>query len=164
MPSWFPLSNSPARGPALNFIGAGHRRVLLVCFSARRISSRRLLSHGGAKLLHPELRLQPRSLWSVVFVLSGACLAHLLPWSLLDLEKLNIAGPGGWVRKWLGEFVAATILGIVGSIIFLVLILREPLHDRRIRCRRPPSPAHRSSGARKCCLGGARRRAAATPA
>ena len=127
VPSWFWLSSGAgARGPALNFIGRAGAIVACCSYAflgaASYLVAALLLGYGGAKLLHPELRLQPRSLWSVVFVLSGACLAHLLPWSLLDLEKLNIAGPGGWVGKWLGEFVFRNVLGIVGSIIFLLLI------------------------------------------
>ena len=102
VPSWFPLSSqAAARGPVFNFIG--RTGAIVACSSyaflgaASYLLAALLLGYGGAKLLNPELRLSTRAWWSIAFIASGACLAHLLPWSLLDMERLNIAGPGGWV-------------------------------------------------------------------
>src|SRR5581483_12279104 len=81
-----------------------------------------LLGYGGAKLLNPEMRLTSRAWWSVAFIASGACLAHLLPWSVLDMERLNIAGPGGWVGKWIGGMLLKNLLGTVGSFIVLSVL------------------------------------------
>jgi S-DNA-T family DNA segregation ATPase FtsK/SpoIIIE len=127
VPSWFPLSSQAGlRGPVLNFIGRAG--AIIACCSyaflgaAAYLLTALLFGYGGAKLLTPELRLGPRALWSAAFVISGACLAHLLPWSMLDMERLNIAGPGGWVGKWIGDFVFRNALGLIGSLIFLTLL------------------------------------------
>jgi S-DNA-T family DNA segregation ATPase FtsK/SpoIIIE len=127
VPSWFPLSSVAAqRGPTLNFIGS--LGAIVACCSyaflgaASYLVAALLLGYGGAKLLNPESRLGPRALWSIAFVISGACLMHILPWAIIDLDRLNIAGPGGWVGKWIGGLVFKKLLGSVGSLIVLVLL------------------------------------------
>ncbi len=127
VPSWFPLSSvASPRGPVLNFIG--RTGAIVACSSytflgaASYLVAALLLGYGGAKLLNPDLRLSARAWWAVAFIASGACLAHLLPWSLLDMERLNIAGAGGWVGKWIGGLLLKNLLGSVGSIIVLVLL------------------------------------------
>jgi len=127
VPSWFPLSSvASARGPVFNFIG--RTGAIVACSSyaflgaASYLLAALLLGYGGAKLLNPELRLSARAWWSIAFIASGACLAHLLPWSLLDMDRLNIAGPGGWVGKWIGGLLLKNLLGSVGSIIVLLLL------------------------------------------
>ncbi len=127
VPSWFPLSTvASARGPVMNFVGS--IGAIVACSSyaflgaASYLVAALLLGYGGAKLLNPDLRLNSRALWCVAFVASGACLAHLLPWSLLDMDRLNIAGPGGWVGKWIGGLLLKNLLGTIGSIIILLLL------------------------------------------
>ena len=132
VPSWFPFSSSASpRGPVLNFVG--RTGAIVACSSyaflgaASYLLAALLLGYGGAKLLNPDLRLTSRAWWSIAFVASGACLAHLLPWSLLDMERLNIAGPGGWVGKWIGGMLLKNLLGTVGSITLLLLVYASSL-------------------------------------
>ena len=139
VPSWFPLSSfASPRGPVLNFVGRSGAIVACSSYAflgaASYLLAALLLGYGGAKLLNPEMRLTSRAWWSVAFIASGACLAHLLPWSVLDMERLNIAGPGGWVGKWIGGMLLKNLLGTVGSVIVLLtvyvssLILLTGLH------------------------------------
>lgn len=132
VPSWFPLSSvASPRGPVLNFIGRSGAIVACVFYAflgaASYLVAALLLGYGGMKLLNPDLRLTARAWWAVAFVVSGACLAQLLPWSLLDMERLNIAGPGGWVGKWLGALLFKNLLGPVGSFIVLTLLYLSSL-------------------------------------
>ena len=127
VPSWFPLSSvASPRGPVLNFIG--RLGAIVACSSyaflgaASYLLAALLLGYGGAKLLNPELRLTARAWWSIAFIVSGACLAHLLPWSLLDMERLNIAGQGGWVGKWIGGMLFKQSARRSGSLIVLCLL------------------------------------------
>ncbi|MDR3405931.1 MAG: DNA translocase FtsK [Chthoniobacter sp.] len=127
VPSWFPLSSfASPRGPVLNFVGRSGAIVACSSYAflgaASYLLAALLLGYGGAKLLKPEMRLTARAWWSIAFVASGACLAHLLPWSLLDMERLNIAGPGGWVGKWIGGMLLKNLLGTVGSTIVLLVV------------------------------------------
>jgi S-DNA-T family DNA segregation ATPase FtsK/SpoIIIE len=127
VPGWFPLSSvATSKGPVFNFIG--RLGAIVACCSyaflggASYLLAATLLGYGGAKLLNPQLRLGPRAPWAVVFLVAGACLAHLLPFSILDISRLNIAGPGGWVGKWLGEYFFKAVLNTVGAVIVLALL------------------------------------------
>ncbi len=132
VPSWFPLSSvAAARGPVLNFIGS--LGAIIACLSyaflgaASYLVAALLLGYGGAKLLNPELRLTPRALWAIAFIVSGACLAHLLPFRLIDAPRLNLASEGGWVGKWIGGLLFKNLLGTIGSMIVLVLLYAASL-------------------------------------
>ncbi len=127
VPSWFPLSTQASpHGPVLNFIG--RIGAIVACCSyaflgaASYLVAALLLGYGGAKLLNPETRIGLRGLWSVAFVLSGAALVHVLGWAVLNLDRLNIAGQGGWVGKWVGEFIFRNTVGVVGAVLALVLL------------------------------------------
>jgi len=132
VPSWFPLSSvASARGPVFNFIG--RTGAIVACSSyaflgaASYLVAALLLGYGGVKLLNPDLRLTARAWWSIGFVVSGACLAQVLQLSLLDMDRLNIAGQGGWVGKWIGGLLLKNILGSVGSVIVLLVLYLSSL-------------------------------------
>ena len=127
VPSWFPLSSvAAARAPVLNFIGSLGALVACSCYAflgaASYLVAALMLGYGGAKLLNPNLRLTKRALWSIAFVVAGACLAHLLPFRLIDAPRLNLVGEGGWIGKWIGGLIFKNLLGTVGSMIFFVLL------------------------------------------
>jgi S-DNA-T family DNA segregation ATPase FtsK/SpoIIIE len=131
VPSWFPLSSEASpRGPVLNFIG--RTGAIVACSSyaflgaASYLVAALLLAYGGMKLLNPEQRLTARAWWAVAFVASGACLAHRFP-GMLDMKRLNIAGAGGWVGKWVGDDLMASLIGDLGSAIVLVVLYASSL-------------------------------------
>jgi S-DNA-T family DNA segregation ATPase FtsK/SpoIIIE len=132
VPSWFPLSSvAAARGPVLNFIGSLGALVACSCYAflgaASYLLAAMLLGYGGAKLLNPELRLTRRALWAIAFLVAGACLAHLLPFRIIDAPRLNLAGEGGWIGKWVGGTLFRSLLGSIGSIIFFILLYAASL-------------------------------------
>jgi S-DNA-T family DNA segregation ATPase FtsK/SpoIIIE len=139
VPTWFPLHTfDPANRHTLNFIGP--LGAILACLaysflgSASYLLAAILLGYGGAKLLSPALHLTRRSLWVIAFILSAASLAHLLPLVLIDAPRLNIAGEGGWLGKWIGQNLFRRALGMVGALIVLIslylvsLILMTGIH------------------------------------
>ncbi len=125
LPSWVPFSHvSPPNRPAQNFIGpfgaiiAGFSYLMIG--AASYLLAVVLLGFGGAKLFHSRLRVTPRLLWIVLFLVSGACLLqlqtrHLQGWR----AAFNIHGPGGWVGYSLGKKLLQTWMGGVGSVILL---------------------------------------------
>ena len=131
VPGWFPLSVASTRGPVMNFIGSIGAIVACCSYAflgaASYLVAALLLGYGGAKLLNPELRLTKRSLWSIAFIVSGACLAHLLPFRLINAQQLNLASEGGWVGRWIGGLLFKNLLGTVGSVIVLVLLYAASL-------------------------------------
>ncbi len=74
-----------------------------------------LLGYGSAKLIIPGSRLGRRALWSLSFVISGACLAQILNWPLIDAQKLHLAGEGGWLGRFLGERILRELIGSLGA-------------------------------------------------
>jgi DNA segregation ATPase FtsK/SpoIIIE, S-DNA-T family len=127
VPSWVWFSSiSPPNNPAQNFIGPTGAIVagfLYMTFgSASYLIATIFLGFGGAKLCLPGFRILRRLPWAVVFVISGAAVAHLQPWFLHSWRRdFNIMGPGGWTGYWLGALLL-NMLGQVGSIISLSVI------------------------------------------
>jgi S-DNA-T family DNA segregation ATPase FtsK/SpoIIIE len=125
LPSWVPFSHiSPPNRPAQNFIGpfgaiiAGFSYLMIG--AASYLLAVVLLGFGGAKLFHSRLRLTPRLVWIVLFVVSGACLLQLQTQHLQGWRAVfNIQGPGGWVGYSLGKKLLQTWMGGVGSVILL---------------------------------------------
>ena len=127
VPSWVWFSSiSPPNSPAQNFIGPTGAVVAgflyLTLGSASYLISTIFLGFGGAKLFVPGFRILRRLPWAVVFVISGAAVAHLQPWFLHTWRRdFNIMGPGGWSGYWLGALLL-NMLGQVGSIISLSVV------------------------------------------
>ncbi|MBV8143343.1 MAG: DNA translocase FtsK [Verrucomicrobia bacterium] len=127
VPSWVWFSAiSPPNNPAQNFIGptgavlAGF--LYMTLGSASYLVATVFLGFGGAKLFLPGFRILRRLPWVVVFVMSGAAVAHLQPWVLQNWRRdFNIMGPGGWTGYWLGAFLL-NMLGRVGSVISLSVV------------------------------------------
>ncbi len=132
VPSWFPLSTTAAaRGPVLNFIGSIGAMVACCAYAllgaAAYLLPALLLGYGSIALMNPGLRLTKRALWSIGLVVSGACLAQALPWGLLDMTRLNLAGQGGWVGRWIGHLVFGKLFGVIGSTIIFLLVYATSL-------------------------------------
>jgi S-DNA-T family DNA segregation ATPase FtsK/SpoIIIE len=127
VPSWVWFSSiSPPNNPAQNFIGPTGAIVAgflyMTLGSASYLIATIFLGFGGAKLCLPGFRIMRRLPWAVVFVISGAAVAHLQPWFLHTWRHdFNIMGPGGWTGYLLGALLL-NMLGQVGSIISLSVI------------------------------------------
>jgi S-DNA-T family DNA segregation ATPase FtsK/SpoIIIE len=127
VPTWFPLA-SVARTARVssNFIGPFGAMMACLTYAllgaASYLFTAILLGCGAAKLLSPGVRLSMRAVWAAVFVVAGACLLHLLPWSVLDARRLGLPGEGGWLGKWIaGDFLHA-VVGQIGGLIICTLL------------------------------------------
>ncbi len=125
VPSWVWFSHiSPANKPAQNFIGPFGAILAGVCYhfigAASYLFAGALLWFGVAKLMSPHLRVTPRIPWTILFVISGACLIQWQPWYFQGWRLyFNIQGPGGWVGYLLGKTLLLNSMGRVGSGILL---------------------------------------------
>jgi S-DNA-T family DNA segregation ATPase FtsK/SpoIIIE len=127
VPTWFPLhSFDPANRQALNFIGPFG--AILACSiyaflgAAAYLLSALCLGFGSVKLLHPDYPLARRLGWAALFIISGACLAEVLPFRFIDAKFMNIAGEGGWIGKWMGGLVFEKFLGTIGALLVLTML------------------------------------------
>ena len=125
MPSWVWFSHiSPANHPAQNFIGPFGAIIAGICYhligAASYLLAAILLGFGAAKLFHSDLRVTPRILWIVLFIVSGACLLQLQTSRLQGWKAaFNIQGPGGWAGYFFGRTLLLNSMGKVGSVILL---------------------------------------------
>ena len=128
LPSWLPFHHAAtgASKPTLNFLGVFGSILAFVTYSFLGSSAyllcAMLLGYGSAKLILPGTRISKRALWSVSFVCSGACLAHLLNLPLLDAERLALVSEGGWFGKFVGGTLLQTALGSIGAVSILLAI------------------------------------------
>ena len=128
LPAWLPFhhSTSGASKQTLNFLGVVGSILAFVTYSFLGSSAyllcAMLLGYGSAKLILPGTRLSKRALWSVSFVCSGACLAHLLNIPLIDAERLALASEGGWFGKFVGGTLLQTALGSIGALAVLLVL------------------------------------------
>jgi S-DNA-T family DNA segregation ATPase FtsK/SpoIIIE len=127
VPAWFPLhSFDPANRHTLNFIGP-IGAVLACTFyallgAASYLVTALMLGLGGIKLLSPEFPIRRRILWCIAFVVTGACLAEILPFELIGAKGLSISSEGGWIGKWFGARFVERMLGSIGAGIVLGLL------------------------------------------
>jgi len=129
VPTWVPLINSTNLRPdvthnlcgVVGAIGAGYLYFLFGAAAYLWIIV--LGGYGIAKLTTRDFSLRERAGWSLLFVLSGACLFQLQPWFFQGWKAAyRIEGPGGWFGLWLGEKALGQTLGEAGAPIVLGII------------------------------------------
>ncbi len=126
VPGWFPFHSTSASAPSkhtLNFLGQIGAIIALIAYSALGSAAYLLcamfLGYGSAKVILPGTRLNRRALWSLLFIGSGACLAQILNFPLLDAKRLELIGEGGWLGKLVGEMLLRDLIGGVGAVLLL---------------------------------------------
>ena len=128
LPSWMPFhhATSSASKQTLNFLGVFGAILAFLTYSLLGSSAylvcAMLLGYGSAKLILPGTRLSKRALWSISFVCSGACLAHLVNIPLIDADRLSLTSEGGWFGKFVGGTLLQTALGSIGAISVLLVV------------------------------------------
>ena len=144
LPPWVPFGPGYTREVSANFIGPVGAIVAGLHFfffgAASFLIAVLLLGFGAVKLFVPNVRVQRRVVWIVLFVVCGAGLAQLQPQLLHGLNaNLKAHGPGGLFGQWLvgtpkREGMLPMLLGPVGSTLVLglaylcTLILITGLH------------------------------------
>jgi S-DNA-T family DNA segregation ATPase FtsK/SpoIIIE len=128
LPGWMPFhhATSSASKQTLNFLGVFGAILAFLTYSLLGSSAylvcAMLLGYGSAKLILPGTRLSKRALWSISFVCSGACLAHLVNIPLIDADRLALTSEGGWFGKFVGGTLLQTALGSIGAISVLLVV------------------------------------------
>ncbi len=144
LPPWVPFGPGYTRETSANFIGPVGAIIAGLHFfffgAASFLIAALLLGFGGVKLFAPNVRVQRRIGWIVLFVVCGAGLAQLQPELLRGLNSdLKAHGPGGLFGQWLvgtdrHEGMLRMLLGPIGAALILglayvcTLILITGLH------------------------------------
>ena len=126
VPAWFPLSHADKPNKVTqNFVGS--LGAIMACVSyvffgaASYLLAAALMGFGAAAMMGRQMGFAMRPLWTAGFVVSGACLLHVLGWSLIDRGRMNIASEGGVFGEYIGGKIFAAIFG-PASVLVLLLI------------------------------------------
>ncbi len=117
--------------------------------------------YGLAKLSIRGFRMRERFGWSVLMVVTGACLIQMQGWFLQGWrEAFRLEGPGGWIGMWVGEKAFGGSLGPVGApavlwVLYLVsLVLAIGFHPIHVLREAWNAAKTRAEEARKRKLAG----------
>ena len=127
VPSWFPgaFTTYHPNEPTRNFVGS--LGAMMACLSyltlgaASYLLAVALIGYGVTALLGKMMGFALRPIWTAGFVVSGACLVHVLGWSLIDRSSMKLSSEGGVIGEMLGGKVFYNIFG-ASSILVLLLI------------------------------------------
>ena len=123
-PRWLAHVDKPNK-VTQNFVGSIGAAMACVSYlvlgTASFLLAAALIGYGGLTLFGRSIGFSLRPLWVVAFVVSGACLLHVLGWSLIGRERINISSEGGIVGEYLGGKVLTTMFG-PASVLVLALI------------------------------------------
>ena len=137
VPSWFPFSHVGGQSKtSQNFVGTLGAMMACVSYvffgAASYLLSASLIAYGATTLFGRPMGFSLRPIWTAGFVVSGACLLHVLGWSLIDIAKMNIVSEGGIIGEYIGGKVFHNIFGpasvlVLGLIYVVSLILMTGL-------------------------------------
>ncbi len=126
VPSWFPGSFTDRPNKTTqNFVGAFG--AMLACTSyltlgaASYLLAVALIAYGLTAVLGKMMGFALRPIWTAGFVISGACLVHVLGWSMIDRESMKVPSEGGVIGEMLGGKVFFNVFG-ASSILVLLFI------------------------------------------
>jgi S-DNA-T family DNA segregation ATPase FtsK/SpoIIIE len=123
LPSWLASVDRPNKSTQ-NFVGSLGAIMGRLSYAglgaASYLLAAALIGHGVTSLFSRNKTFVLRPAWTAVFVVSGACLLHVLGWSLIDSGKMNIEGEGGKIGYYLGGKLFHSIFG-PASILVLAL-------------------------------------------
>ena len=80
-----------------------------------------LIGYGAVACIGRQMGFAMRPLWTAGFVVSGACLVHVLRWSLIDHAKLNLGSEGGFIGEFIGGKIFATVFGPAAILVLLLI-------------------------------------------
>ena len=91
-----------------------------------------LIGYSALRLFGRASGFVLRPLWIVVFVISGACLADVIDWALIDRARLGLSSEGGAIGHFLGGKFFHSIFGpasilVLGFVYLSSLILMTGL-------------------------------------
>ena len=124
VPSWLSHADRPNK-VTQNFVGSLGAIMAFVSYSlfgaASFLLAAALMGFGATAMLGRQMGFALRPLWTAGFVVSGACLLHVLGWSLIDRGRMNIASEGGIFGEYIGGKIFANIFGPAAVLVLLLI-------------------------------------------
>jgi S-DNA-T family DNA segregation ATPase FtsK/SpoIIIE len=135
-PRWLSSHGDKAGKITQNYVGSLGAAMAYISYltlgGASYLLAAGLMGYGAMMLFGKAVGVLMRPIWMGGFVVSGACLLHVLNWSVIDRERMNISSVGGIIGEYIGGklfhgiFGPASIL-VLGLIYVVCLILMTGL-------------------------------------
>lgn len=134
-PQWLATVDKPNK-VTQNFVGSLGAAMACVSYlalgGASFLLAAALIGYGVMSLLGRNAGFLLKPFWIAGFVVSGACLLHVIGWQIFDEKRMNLLGQGGVIGHYVGGKVFATIFGpasilMLGIIYVVCLILMTGL-------------------------------------
>ena len=123
VPSWLRSARVERAGGGGNYVGS--LGAIMACIgyglfgAASYLLAAALIGYGLATSVGKQMGVALRPLWTAGFVVSGACLFHVLGWSLIDHARVNVSSEGGLVGEWIGGKILGTVFGPASVLVLL---------------------------------------------
>jgi S-DNA-T family DNA segregation ATPase FtsK/SpoIIIE len=133
-PSWLASVDKPNK-VSQNFVGSFGATMACLSYLSLGLASfllaAALMGYGAATLFGRSMGFLLRPIWTLAFIVSGACLLHVLDLSIIDRTRMNITSQGGLIGENVGHvfrsvFGPASIL-VLGLVYVVSLILMTGL-------------------------------------
>jgi S-DNA-T family DNA segregation ATPase FtsK/SpoIIIE len=112
---------------AHNYVGS--LGAIIACISyttlgaASYLLAASLIGYGAVTSIGRQMGFAMRPLWTTGFVVSGACLIHVLGWSFIDHAKLNLSSEGGVIGEFIGGKLFGTVFGPAAILVLLLIYI-----------------------------------------
>jgi S-DNA-T family DNA segregation ATPase FtsK/SpoIIIE len=80
-----------------------------------------LIGYGAVACIGRQMGFAMRPLWTAGFVVSGACLVHVLGWTVIDRAKLGLGSEGGFIGEYVGGKIFANVFGPAAILVLLLI-------------------------------------------
>ncbi len=126
VPSWMRSARvEKSAANSHNYVGSLGAIMAFLSYAALGAASyllaAALIGYGVVTCVGRQIGFSMRPLWTAGFVVSGACLIHVLGWTFIDRAKLNLSSEGGFIGSFIGGKIFHTVFG-PASILVLLLI------------------------------------------
>ncbi len=128
VPVWFPGSHGEKSAHVMrNYVGSLGAIMAFLSYAllgaASYLLAAALIGYGAVACIGRQIGFAMRPLWTAGFVASGACLIHVLGWSLIDRAKLNLGSEGGFIGEFLGGKIFSAIFGPAAVLVLLLIYI-----------------------------------------
>jgi S-DNA-T family DNA segregation ATPase FtsK/SpoIIIE len=110
-----------------NYVGS--LGAIMACISynvlgaASYLLAASLIGYGAVTSIGRQMGFALRPLWTTGFVVSGACLIHVLGWSFIDHTKLKLNSEGGFIGEFIGGKIFGTVFGPAAILVLLLIYI-----------------------------------------
>ncbi len=125
VPSWMRSARIKESSASHNYVGS--LGAIMACISyailgaASYLLAAALIGYGAVACVGRQMGFALRPLWTAGFVLSGACLIHVLGWTFIDRTKLNLGSEGGFIGEYIGGKIFHTVFGPAAILVLLLI-------------------------------------------